>query len=247
MNTKLIRFLSRVSLFKGAPQEVLEKIVKGVEVHRLPKGEVLVRQDNPSDALFIIQTGWVKVITAGKQAQEVILNQCGPGQIVGEMGLFDHRPRSNTVITISPVKILEIKYGVILQLCSEHPLLLFSFLNDLSDRLRFANTYIGETIEWCQQIAGGEYDFVEKQVADYQTTIIDLTQTHEVRANAFLSVFFKMTKEVKEREEALRHQVQQLTILIDEAQRQQDVREITESDFFKHLQTAAQELRAKRR
>ena len=55
-----------------------------------------------------------------------------------------------------------------------------------------------------------------------------------------------MVEEVKEREENLKQQVQQLIIEIDEVKRQQAVAELTETDFFENLQVAAQEMRQKR-
>ncbi len=115
----------------------------------------------------------------------------------------------------------------------------------MSDRVRFANTYIGEVIEWCQHIAEGDYDFVQQQIANTQGTIV-VAQSDEARASAFLSAFFKMVEDVKKREEGLKNQVQQLIIQIDEVKRQQAVQEVTESEFFQDLQAMSQELRDKR-
>jgi HAMP domain-containing protein len=56
-------------------------------------------------------------------------------------------------------------------------------------------------------------------------------------------VFQRMAREVIAREQALRHQVRQLTIRIDEKRRQKEVAEITETEFFKELQQKAQEMR----
>lgn len=245
MDTKLVQYLSKLSLFRGAPEAVLAEIAGQINVLNLAKDDVLIREGDPSDSLFVIQTGWVKVVTEGKNDQEVVLNQCGPSQIVGEMSLVDHKPRSGTVVALSPAKILEIKYYVIMQLLNEHPLLAMSLLSDMSNRVRFANAYIGEVIEWCQHIAEGDYDFVQQQIANTQGTIV-VAQSDEARASAFLSAFFKMVEDVKKREEGLKNQVQQLIIQIDEVKRQQAVQEVTESEFFQDLQAMSQELRDKR-
>jgi hypothetical protein len=55
-----------------------------------------------------------------------------------------------------------------------------------------------------------------------------------------------MIRQVRQREEGLKQQLQELTIQIDETKRQQTVTEITESTFFEGLQAAAQRLREKR-
>lgn len=173
----------------------------------------------------------------------VILNQCGPGQLVGEMSLIDQKNRSNSMIAISPTEVLEIKYDAVLDLLNEYPLLALSFLRDMSDRLRFANAYIEETIVWSQHIAAGNYDFVQQRVEESQSTIVNTDLTYQARASAFLSSFFKMVEGVKRREESLKEQVQQLIIEIDEVKRQRAVKELTETEFFEHLQTTARRLR----
>lgn len=246
MDAEILESLKKLPLFREIPENILTRIAAHSEIRELNRGDILVREGEPSDSLFIIRTGWVKVVAKGVQGEEIILNQCGPGQIIGEMSLLDQEARSNTIIALSPVKLIEIKYSIILELVDESPLLTMALLRDMSSRLRFANAYIEETVEWCQQIAAGNYDFVEDQVSRTQSTIIDLTQSHQARASAFLSSFFKMVRNVRQREEGLRRQLQELTIQIDEAKRQQVVSEITETSFFEDLQAAAQKLRRKR-
>jgi CRP-like cAMP-binding protein len=147
---------------------------------------------------------------------------------------------------ISAAEVLEIKYEVVLATLNQFPNLAFSFLRDMSDRLRFANAYIEETIVWSQQIARGNYDFVQQRVQENQSTIVSIDLSHQARANAFLSAFFKMIEEVKQREEKLKQQLLQLTIEIDEVKRQKAVKELTETEFFENLQLAAQKARADR-
>jgi CRP-like cAMP-binding protein len=247
MDTEIIRMLKSLDLFQGTPEHLLTRIAAGTKIIELAKGDVLVNQGDPSDSLFVIRRGWVKIVTPGKSGDEVVLNQCGPGQVIGEMSLIDQQPRSNSIIALSQANLLEIKYSAILENLPDHPALAMSLLRDMSARLRFANVYIEEAVEWCHQIAAGNYDFVEKQVEQTQTTIIDLNKTHEARASAFLSSFFKMVKDVRHREEALKRQVQELTIQIDAAKREQTVQEVTSTSFFADLQAVAKKLRGGRR
>jgi CRP-like cAMP-binding protein len=246
MDAEILEALQKLPLFNGLPQAVLIRIAEHSETRELVKGDVLVRVGDPSDSLFIIRQGWVKVVGRGNKGEEIILNQCGPGQIIGEMSLIDQLPRSTTMIAISAVKLMEIKYNVVREVIEDSPALTMALLRDMTNRLRFANTYIEEAVEWCQQIAAGNYEFVEDQVDRSRSTIVDLTQSHEARASAFLSSFFKMIRQVRQREEGLKQQLQELTIQIDETKRQQTVTEITESTFFEGLQAAAQRLREKR-
>ncbi len=243
---KLIRSLQTLSLLKDIPEPVLHKIAARARFRDLSKGEALVRQGDTSDSLFIIRRGWVKIVAEGSGGEEVVLNQCGPGQVIGEMALLDQQPRSNTIVGISEANVLEIKYEAVIDALIEHPQLALAFLRDMSDRLRFANAYIEETIIWSQHIAAGDYDFVQNQVQETQSTIIDISLSDQARASAFLSAFFKMIEGVKKREEKLKQQVNQLKIEIDEVKRQRAVEELTETEFFEQLQEAARKLRAER-
>lgn len=246
MDPKLMNYLERLPLFKGAPPAVLAKLSDRVKILSLARGDFLVHKGDDSDSLFVIRTGWIKIVAEGPQGEEVILNQCGPGQLVGEMSLIDQKPRSNSMVAISPAEVLEVKYDAVLALLNEYPLLALSFLRDMSDRLRFANAYIEETIVWSQHIAAGNYDFVQQRVEESQSTIVNTDLTYQARASAFLSSFFKMVEGVKKREEDLKQQVQQLTIEIDEVKRQRAVKELTETEFFEQLQTTARKLREER-
>ena len=245
-DTKLLKSLQKLSLLKDIPEAVLNQIASQSRLLDLPKGEVLVRQGDISDSLFIIRKGWVKIVAEGTGGEEVVLNQCGPGQVIGEMSLLDQKPRSNTIVAISPASVLEIKYEAVVDALDEYPQLALAFLRDMSDRLRFANAYIEETIIWSQHIAAGDYDFVQDQVEETQSTIVDISLSDQARASAFLSAFFKMIEGVKEREAELKRQVHQLTIKIDEVKRQQAVEELTETEFFEQLQESARKLREER-
>jgi CRP-like cAMP-binding protein len=246
MDPKLVSTLEKLPLFKGAPATVLAKIADKVKILSLARGDFLARQGDASDSLFVIRTGWIKIVAEGPQGEEVILNQCGPGQLIGEMSLIDQKPRSNSMVAISPTEVLEIKYEGVLQILNEYPLLALSFLRDMSDRLRFANAYIEETIVWSQHIASGNYDFVQQRVEETQSTIVSTDLSYQARANAFLSSFFKMVEGVRKREESLKQQVQQLIIEIDEVKRHRAVKELTETEFFENLQATAQRLREER-
>jgi CRP-like cAMP-binding protein len=247
MDSKLIKSLARQPLFKGTPEDVLAKVAEQVTIRHLADGEILICKDDPSDSLFIIRRGWLKVLGEGSGGEEIILNHLGPGQIVGEMSVIDKMPRSNTVAALKEAELMEIKYDTILDVLNRHPVLAISLLQEMSGRVRFANAYIQETVQWCQQIAGGNYDFVKAQVEQTQSTVVDVTQSDQARAGAFLSSFFKMVEGVQQREDELKQQVQQLIIQIDEAKRQQSVQELTDSNFFADLKATAQKLRQERK
>lgn len=70
------------------------------------KGAELVRQGEPSDALYLILWGRVRVTRTHPDLQQpLVLATLGPGEVVGEMGLLDETTRSATVTAIDDVVI----------------------------------------------------------------------------------------------------------------------------------------------
>lgn len=244
--SKLIRHLAKQSLFKNAPDDILALIANQITIISLDKDDALVRKGDPSNSMFIIRTGWVKIVVEDDNGEEVILNHVGPGQTIGEMSLLDRQPRSSSVVALRTAEVMEIEYDVILTVLDKHSSLARSLLQEMFNRVRFANAYVEETVEWCRHISAGNYDFVQKQVEQTQSTVVDMTKSDQARASAFLSVFFKMVEDVKTRELNLKKEVHRLTIQIDENKRKQSVQELTDTEFFSELQDAARRIRQER-
>jgi CRP/FNR family transcriptional regulator, cyclic AMP receptor protein len=70
-------------------------------VRNYPKHAVIITEGDPSDSLFVILSGSVKVYLSEDDGKEVILNVHRAGSYVGEMA-FDDQPRSASVMTLEP-------------------------------------------------------------------------------------------------------------------------------------------------
>ncbi|MDZ7653049.1 MAG: Crp/Fnr family transcriptional regulator [Burkholderiaceae bacterium] len=70
-------------------------------VRSFPKNTVIINEGDRGDSLFVILSGRVKVYVSDDDGREMILDQYGPGDYVGEMAL-DGRPRSASVMTLEP-------------------------------------------------------------------------------------------------------------------------------------------------
>ena len=70
-------------------------------VRKFPKGAVIITEGDPSDSIYVILSGRVKVYLSDGDNREVVLNTCGPGAYLGELA-FDDAPRSASVMTLEP-------------------------------------------------------------------------------------------------------------------------------------------------
>ena len=125
--------LQEVPIFEGCSQQQLESVARIARVFEAPAGTVLTRAGDPGDEFFLILDGTVSVgVSAGRS---VLLR---PGEFFGEMSLLDGDPRSATVVTDTPVRLLVVNRGDFSLLRREVPELTQILLVTLSRRVRQA-------------------------------------------------------------------------------------------------------------
>ena len=105
---------------------------------RYRDGEVLCREGDPGNHMFVIQQGEVEVITE-KNGRETRLAVLGVGNIFGEMAVFQNEPRSATVRAVGEVCALTVDKRNLLRRVSEDPTMAFRLINLLSSRVRELN------------------------------------------------------------------------------------------------------------
>ena len=85
-----------MDIFEALPSEELETIAQLLRERRLAEAEVLCRQGDPGDALFIVTGGRIRLSTTDPSGNEKILTYFTDGQFFGEMSLLTGAPRSAT-------------------------------------------------------------------------------------------------------------------------------------------------------
>lgn len=237
--------LRNIPLFHDLPEQDLNDLARKVSEHTYAAGETLVQKGATGDSLLLIVDGMVKIVSENAQGEELILNQCGAGETIGEMSLLDQSPRSASVVALTETHVLELNHAAFSEAIKQRAELSLTLIRSISSRLRFATTYIEKAIEWSQRIARGDYS---ETMADLETSKTGNGQkdADEHKADQLLASFFKMVQEVKAREEHLMQEVRKLTLEIDEARRKQQVQEVTGTEFFNHLKTEAARLRRER-
>ena len=135
--------LQSVPLFSQLSEEETASISRATRNRTYPKNSVIVFEDDPGDALFVVKSGQVKVVLIGEDGREVILSVLRGGNFFGEMSLIDDQPRSAHVIAMEDSKLL-VLYREDFHRCLERsPRIALGLLRALSRRLRSADDKIG--------------------------------------------------------------------------------------------------------
>lgn len=101
-------------------------------------GEVIIRQGDPGDCMYVIQEGKAEVIRE-HNGKEVRLAVLGKEDFFGEMAIFDHEVRSATVRAVGEVRSLTIDKRTFLRRIAEDPSLAFRIVEKMSHRIRELN------------------------------------------------------------------------------------------------------------
>jgi CRP-like cAMP-binding protein len=136
--------LGRVVIFKDLSPSVIDDISRRVNVRRSPGGTSILVQDTAGDALHLIMAGRVKVVMSGESGREVTLAVLRPGDIFGEMALFDGRSRSASVVALDPVTVLALSRDDFFRLIAAYPQISLNLLGEMSRRLRRADETIAD-------------------------------------------------------------------------------------------------------
>ena len=107
-------------------------------------GDVIVRQGELGDCMYVVQSGEVEVVqaTTGGEQRLAIL---GAGDFFGEMAMFEKEVRSATVRAHGEARALKVDKRTLLRRIKEDPLLAVNLLQTLSQRIRDSNAHLART------------------------------------------------------------------------------------------------------
>jgi CRP/FNR family cyclic AMP-dependent transcriptional regulator len=135
--------LRNVPLFAGLDEAQLNVLVPMIMRTNFGRNQTIIAAGDPTDSLYIVITGRLKVLMADEQGREVILAILGPGEFFGEMGLLDDSPRSASVLTLEPCELLGISKIDFKRCLTENSDLSLTVMRGLVKRLREADQKIG--------------------------------------------------------------------------------------------------------
>jgi small-conductance mechanosensitive channel/CRP-like cAMP-binding protein len=122
------QLLAANALFRELGPDQLARLAPHTRCLRFGPGEAVVREGDPSTALFQIVRGRVVVLKASPQGGQSTLARLGPGEVFGEMGLCTGAERSATVRAEEDTVLLEVERDDLMPLVEAEP----DFLNHLA-------------------------------------------------------------------------------------------------------------------
>jgi len=147
--------IRNVPLFSLLPDDQLLLLTQLLLRKPYPKDSTVIAAGDPTDALYVVISGRLKVMMSDNEGREVILAILNQGDFFGEMGLIDQAPRSATVITIEPCELLTITRTDFTKCLQKNFDFTMNVMRGLVKRLREADRKIGSLalMDVCGRVA----------------------------------------------------------------------------------------------
>jgi CRP/FNR family transcriptional regulator, cyclic AMP receptor protein len=147
--------LRSVPLFSSLPGDNLLLLASALSRKSYPRDSAVIAAGDPTDALYIVISGRLKVVMSGNEGREAILAILNRGDFFGEMGLIDQGPRSATVVTLEACELLTITRTDFMKCLQKNFDLAMNVIRGLVERLREADEKIGSLalMDVCGRVA----------------------------------------------------------------------------------------------
>jgi CRP-like cAMP-binding protein len=134
-----IALLRGVPVFAELGQEELARVADVAVPRQFVAGEVVFREGDESSTCYVVRSGRARAVREHPDGRSITLSNFGPGDIFGELAMFDDEKRSATVETLEDTEAIAILGGDMRRLLGEHPDIAVKLLTSLGRRLRETN------------------------------------------------------------------------------------------------------------
>jgi CRP/FNR family cyclic AMP-dependent transcriptional regulator len=143
VNTEVLR---EAPLFSGLDDEAAQALSASMTESHLARGEVLFREGDEGDRLYVVTEGKVKLGRTSADGRENLLAILGPGQMFGELSLFDPGPRSATVTAVTDCTLQSLAHDELGHWLTGRPEVARGLLVQLAVRLRKTNDVVADLV-----------------------------------------------------------------------------------------------------
>lgn len=138
--------LRSAPLFAGLDDAAWSALERRLGPRSLTRGEDLFREGDPGDALHVVTDGKVKICRAAADGRENVIAILGPGDLVGELAIFDSQERAATATAVVDTTLVTLADADFRDWLAEHPTVAPSLLRALAIRLRQTNETMADLV-----------------------------------------------------------------------------------------------------
>jgi len=157
-----IALLARVPTFEALGPGELTHVAEVAVPRSYEPGQVVFREGDQSDTCYVVKHGHARAIREHADGRSITLANFGPGDIFGELAMFEDEKRSATIETLDAVEAVAILGADMRRLMREHPGIAVGVVVSLGRRLRAMN----------ERVASQSFQTVQSRVATVLTQLV---------------------------------------------------------------------------
>ena len=138
--------LRQAPLFSSLDDEAATALGSSMAETTLRRGDVLFHEGDSGDKLYIVTEGKVKLGRSSSDGRENLLAVLGPGEMFGELSLFDPGPRTATASAVSETHLYELNHDELISWLEQYPPVAKHLLEALARRLRRTNEALADLV-----------------------------------------------------------------------------------------------------
>jgi CRP/FNR family cyclic AMP-dependent transcriptional regulator len=138
--------IRKAPLFPALDDAASASLLANMVSVKISKGTILFAEGDGGDQLYVIAEGKLKLGTSSGDGRENLLSILGPGEMFGELSLFDPGPRTSTATAVTDAKLLSLGQEKLLPWLVENPKVSLQLLASLAQRLRRTNEAVGDLV-----------------------------------------------------------------------------------------------------
>ena len=191
--------LANTDFFADAPRDTLDGIAAHAETRQLVRGDVLFQEGDAPDALYVVLAGRLAIALGNPiDRRESVVALMEAGDLFGELGLLDDRPRSAMARALESSLVLAVPYGPVVEMFRQQPTMLWNVTRLLAQRLRAMDEALadsvfldvtGRTAKRILELAGDGDQFV---LPVTQEELAGMVGASRERVNKAISSFIKL-------------------------------------------------------
>lgn len=136
----------KAPLFAALDDEAAAALLATMARVDLPRGEALFDEGDAGDRLFVITAGKIKLGRTSGDGRENLLAVLGPGEMFGELSLFDPGPRTATATAVSDAELVGLGHTDLQAFLTGRPEVARQLLQALARRLRRTNDSLADLV-----------------------------------------------------------------------------------------------------
>jgi CRP/FNR family transcriptional regulator len=136
----------RAPLFKALDDEAASALQSEMSRSHMERGDVLFHEGDRGDTLYVIAEGKIKLGRTSPDGRENLVAILGPGEMFGELSLFDPGPRTMTATAVAETQLLGLGNDSLTAILTGRPEVSKALLAALAQRLRRTNAHLADLV-----------------------------------------------------------------------------------------------------